>query len=316
MGFNSSNAKSAMGRSDKLKDLFGEYWFDYEKAAKTQDLRPVGPWIAYEYWWFDIITEKGKQITVPRLCTDLDPYMDTYTSDNCPFRASGLGRQNRFYLNNVIWRKQQDAQPAKLPKLNDFEQKLRKVVAKHKDYPEGWEAYQLSPGSSSWTPVYVAMFTANNAATVGDLEAENIYKGKSLPASDVDHGFDVRVKYDAKGTGTGKYQFTKGESNALSDEEMDFLVHKLDVLKFPTPKEAEADWKQLKQSLDTDGGGKKEDAHRGKTSASRLDDDDEGDEAPPARNGKGRGVKEEAESRPVRRGAPARKMLNDDDIPF
>jgi hypothetical protein len=317
VGFNSTSPKSAMGRSDRLEDLFGEYFFDYNDAVKEQELRPIGPVIAYEYYWFDIITEKGKSVRIPRLCIDLDPYTDTYTSENCPFRASGLGGQGRFYLVNAIWRKQQDAKPAKLPKKNEFESKLRKVMPKTPDFPQGWEAYQLSPGSSSWTPVYVLKLSANSAASVVDMIGENTYKGKTYDATHEDHGFDLLLKYNPKGTGTGKFQLNKGEQNALDDEEMDYLVHKLDVLKFPSPKEAEADWKKLKPMIDSDAKDTREDKHRGKTSASRLDDDDEGDEDEAPRKGKSR-VKDEEDDRPVRRKGPAgrSRKSDDDDLPF
>jgi hypothetical protein len=331
MGFNSVNPRTAMRQSDKLKDMFGSHWFDWEDATTTQYLRPIGPVIAYEYWWFDIIGPKtGQPGRVPKLCIDLDPYTDTYISDVCPYRASGLGGQNRFYLVNSIWRKQQDAMPRKLPEHSDFEKKLRAVMPKTPDYPKGWEAYQMAPHSESWSPVYVLMMSAFQAAKVADLSGENMVKSVSYDATDEDQGFDLKVKYDPKGSGTGKYMIDKGESNALDNDEMDYLVQKLDVLKYLSPKEAEADWKDFKQILDTSEKEPREDMQRGRASASRLDEDpvDEpvsriarrvngNGSAPRTTRSAPRPVARPGISRPVSPGKTTRRAaLEEDDIPF
>ena len=332
-GFGSMNPKDAMGKSDKLKDMFGSYWFDWKNATKSQYFRPIGPVIAYEYVWFSIITKHGKQINVPRLCIDLDPYTDTYTSDVCPFRNAMANGQadsvGRMYIVNGIWRKAQDEEPKKVPAHTDFEKKLRKVIAKTPDYPQGWEAYQMAPNSESWMPVYVFNLTANNASKVADLSSENMVKGVAYDATDEDHGFDIKAKHDPNGTGSGKYQFDFGESSPMEDFEMDYLVHKLDVLKFPSPKEADNDFKELKGSLDTGEKPVKEDKQRGRASASRLDDDEPESSSRSERGSSRRGKEEDDDepapsrtaSRPVRgaaksaaRGSSRRDL--DDDIPF
>lgn len=297
MGFNSMNPKDAMRSNAKLEEIFGDRLFDWNWAVKKQHIRFHGPVIAYENFWFDIITEKGKQTRVPKLCIDLDPYTDTYISDDCPFRRSGLGSQSRFYLVNGIWRKEQDNKPAKLPKMLESEKKLKKIIKKTPDFPDGWEAYQLDMkgGSDSWTPNFVFVLSARNAGLVSEMSKENVYKGKNYDPADVDYGCDVVVKYDPKGTGTGKFAIARDEAagmTPLSDEEMDFLVCKHDVIPIPSARDAEAEWKSFKKRItseddkrDDDRGG----SNRGRQSASRLDEDDADDDSDRKPAGRGRG---------------------------
>ena len=338
-GFMSKHPDTAMTSSQKLHEMFGPYWFEYKNAVKKQEFRPIGPVLSYEYYWYTIIGKKtGKAVDIPRLCIDLDPYTDTYISDVCPFRASGQGRQSRVYIVNAIWRQKQDLQPAHLPKLRDFESKLRKVIGKTPDYPNGWEAYQLAPSSDSWTPVYVLHFTATNGAKVAEMSRDNVVKGVAYDVTDDDYGIDITVKYDPNGTGTGKYQYDDGKSSPLTDDEMDYLVHKLDVLTYPKPKEDEADWKDLQKILASEDQVEdkkaKSNGARGQASASKLDEDEDSASVRHSRasrdddrdgRGSGRETRAAAPSarssarakmRPSSRSSSGRSQVADDDIPF
>jgi hypothetical protein len=276
MGFNSINPKSAMGRGDKLEDIFGEHFFSWKSAVKTQSLRPIGPVLAYEHWWFTIQSKTKGVVSVPRLCLDLDPYTDAYTSDLCPYRSSGLGRQNRFYIFEAIWRKKQDEQPGKLKPRMEEEKKLVKLCNPTPDFPEGWKGYKLAAGSTSWTPIVVVSISAHNAANIASLVEENIVEGRSYDAAHEDYGFDLDVRFDPKGTGSGKYSIVKGKETYLEDDEMDYLRHKLDVLHPVSQKEAEADIRELRKVIVEEDD--KEDKFKGR-SVSKLDQSDEDDGA-------------------------------------
>lgn len=296
MGFNTKNPRTAMrSGNQKLKEVLAGKLFEWEWAIKTQYIRLHGPIIAYEEYWFDIITDKGEVTSIPKMCIDLDPYTDDYISDDCPFRASGQGRQSRFYLVNGIWRKEQDNEPRKLPPVMKSEEKLRKIVSKCKEFPDGWEAYQLdlASGSESWTPNYLFKFTANQAAGLGDMAKENSTKGVAYDVTDVDFGCDIAIKHDPKGSGTGRYSILRdGDSGvtAMTDQELDYLAIKPDVYKLQTPADAEKEWKDLKPKLASDSDKKRNEdkAGRGRNSASRLDDD-AGDDTPQ----RGRGNKDD-----------------------
>jgi hypothetical protein len=310
MGFNSMNPKDAMGAdNEKLYEMFGEYWFDYAKYASksTQQFRLHGPVIAYEYYWFNIQTKTKGIKPIPKLCIDLDPYTDEYVSDNCPFRSSGKGRQSRIYIVNGIWRKAQDDKPAKTKPHTAFEKKERVVMAKSPSHPKGWSMFQLAPDSESWTPNYVFKFTAPQTAELNNYQAK--HKGKEYDVTDVDYGIDICIKYSKNGQKIN-YDLSKGEGGEptpLADEEMDFLVHKLDILTFPTPQQCEKEWKDLRTKI-VEGYDRDDDRNSGKgrASASRLDEEDEDNRD--TRKGRGRDVDNddgEEDDAPRGRGRPA-----------
>lgn len=283
MGFRDMNPKSAMRGNDKLEEILQGGAFDKMDAVKRQSFRPVGPVIAYEYYWFDIITKAGERKSIPKLCIDLDPYTDTYVSDVCPYRASGKGRQGRFYLVNGIWRKAQDEMPAKLKPPLAEEAKLRKVIGEMPGYPDGWVSYQKTPGSDTFTPVRVFIISASSAVDIARMADDNVVKGVTYDASDIDYGFDISYTHNPKGSGTGKNIYQKGEQTPLSDEEMDYLVYKLDVLALPSQADAEHEWRDLEKKLDPNPRSRNNDDNsmKGAGPASRLDDDAE-DHAPRA----------------------------------
>lgn len=274
MGFNTMNPGDAVSKQLKLHEMFGEGYFDPKLAsAKAQELRPIGPVIAYEYYWFTILTKNGKIAKIPKLCIDLDPYTDEYVSEVCPFRASGLGERSRVYVFNVISRKAQDEMPARLKPPRAEESKVVHIMKECPDFPGGWEVYRKTVGSDTYTPVRVFIATATGALAIADMSKDNIVKGITYDASDVDYGFDILYKHDKNGAGTGRHIYQRGEDSPLTDEELDYHVYELDVLKFPTQKEAEKEWREIEGRLTE--AEASDDSMRGRKSAARLDEDDE-----------------------------------------
>ena len=277
-GFSSKKPPSM--RNDRLDELLPIYKYK-DNDGKTVKFRPFGNIISYEYVWFYIKTEQGKVIQIPKLCTDLDPLTDEYVADDCPFRKSGLGRSDRFYLVNAIYRKAVDLRPAKLPKMTDEEKKYVKTDS----FDE--EMRYVKMGSDVWTPVVPLQLSSSAARNLATLEAENIVDGKPYGVTDLDYGFDIAIKYDSKGTGTGKFQLTDGNNaTAITDKEMDYHVYNLDVLKYPSLKANQEEWKNLKEKI-TD---PPKDIKKGGGAASRrLEEDEEEDDVrnrKPANSGK------------------------------
>lgn len=263
------NRKPPSRRNDRLDELLPIYNFA-DNDQKTVAMRPIGNIISYEFIWFHIITPSGIK-KIPKLNTDLDPITDEYVANDSPFRKDGRGEISRIYLINAINRKLQDAMPAKLPKLRASEKKLIKTTSFNDkmNYKEHL--------SDSWTPVVPLRFYPPAVTNIASLEAENIVDGKSYGAADLDYGFDLKIKYNSKGSGSGKMIITEGEPSAITDEEMEYLVYDLDVLKYPTLAEEMADWKTFKEKI-TDAPEDKKGTKGGAKAASRLEEDEEEDD--------------------------------------
>ena len=264
-------------RQARLDELLPIY--DYkDNDGKTASFRPFGEIISYEFIWFHIKTQKGI-IPIPKLCTDLDPYTDEYIADDCPFRKSGLGRSDRIYLVNAIDRKKEKLRPAKLPPFRASEKKLRTIETIFKD-----AMYYMEPNSDSWTPVVPLKLSASSVRQITAAEADNIIDGKSYGCTDLDYGFDLKIKFDSKGTGTGKMQITMGAESEITDAELDYRVYDLAVLKYPSIKAQMEEWKNFKDKI-TDA---PDSAKKGGAAASRrLEEDEEEDDIRSSRASKG-----------------------------
>ena len=299
--------------------------FDFKDAEKEQSFRLIGPVLSYDNFWVQIDTQNGLK-RIPIRGIDLDPYTDEYAHDECPARAAGI-RPSRVYYVNAIWRQKQDLQPAKAAKVSPAEAKLRKVMVTP-SYPKGWEGYQADVKTKSWTPVVVLSLSANMVKEIIEMSDENIHKIKgkngkateqAFDVTDVDYGFDIKIKYFPKGSGTGKYRCLMGDVTPLEDDEMDYLVHKIDLIKLPTLSEAVANFKQLKERIveeDNDKG--KGDKKSNARSRSKLDDDDD-EEKPRGKSGRSRGKSDDEDGdedetpRGRSGGKTSRRAANDDD---
>jgi len=248
-GFGDSKPNSG-NKKPQLKDLVEIAKLDKE----FRTFRLVGPIISYYNFWFNIKTKTGKKISVPRLCLDFDSSIDDFNGDKCPYRASGAGRGSKFYLANVIDRELQENKPRKTSEPTKSERKTRKLLG---DY----ECHIIDgKGSKSWTPMRVLQLPASQGERLRGMMRLNVHKnkktGKSEPfeLSHPKYGKDINIKYDPDVAGPNKYDILPAKDSRLSEEELEYLMWPLDVLKTDKLEVAQRDMEELEKVIvDEDG---------------------------------------------------------------
>lgn len=312
-GFRGKNPPSR--GNDKLADLLPVYEFK-ENDNTEVSFRPFGTIISYEFYWFHIITTKGIS-KVPKLCTDLDPWTDEYIEEKCPFRADGRGQASRVYLVNAIDRDRQLKIPRNLPTLNSIEDQF--VPS---DYFDAYAPFNfdgsmrfIKKGSKAFTIWRPLVLSAASVRQIGEGEENNIVNGEKYSCTHPEYGFDVQFKYNSKGTGTGKMIVTadpKDERNltAITDEELEFPVYELDVMKYPRLKDHKNDYKEFSQKI-TDA--PDETKKGGATARGRLEEDERDDDV---RNAPRRGARGNTDKLGAPAGRRGRVEEDDSDIPF
>lgn len=316
------NKHPETARNNRVKDSDILPIFDYKDAVtESQTFRLVGPALSYEDVWVDIVTQQGKTVPIPVRSIDLDPYTDVHTTDHCPVRKSGE-RVSRIYYINAIWREKQDAMPSRLPKPSAFESKRRTVMTTP-DFPDGWKMYQMqSIESKTWTPFVVLRLTTSMVTELLEMSKENTRKVKlktgktvtrSADATDPRYGFDIKIKYFPKKSGEAKYKLVMGDVTPLTEEELNYPVWKIDIIKIPSLSETIANWKQIQDKMVDKNPAK---SRKGEP----LDDDDEDD----GRNNKNRSTTgkrrdrdrdedEDDDDRSTSKNKRSRSRLDDDD---
>lgn len=275
-----SGKKPPSRGSEKLSDLLPIYaWKDNDN--KNVSFRPFGTVISYEFAWFWIVTPKGK-VKIPKLITDLDPWTDEYVADEDPFRHDGRGEISRLYLVNAISRVKQASEPKSLPALTKNESKF---VAS--DYFEPYKPFNfdgnmrfVKMGTNAWTPWVPLSLSPSSVRQITEGAKDNIVDGESFDATHPEFGFDIQFKYNSKGTGTGKMIVTADPTesknqNPITDEELEFPVWELDVLKYPKLSDHKADYREFKEKI-TDA--PKEAEKGGSTARGRLEEDEAEDD--------------------------------------
>ncbi len=222
-----SEANPGRSKSPRMSD------FCEEMAWPTtfSSVRIVGPVMAYCQIWFTVKSEEGKESSFPKLCLDFDGENDTFSTDICPYRAMGAGREAKEYWVNVIDRNLQEDR--KYKPLKGSEAKEVEML--------GYKCklVTIAGNGGSKTPVRALRIPSSAAETLQALTALNkktMKDGtkKAFESSHPRYGFDISIKYDAKGKGTAKYAIQKGDASALSEEELEYGIWKLDCLK-PEP---------------------------------------------------------------------------------
>jgi len=249
--------------------------------------------------WISIIAGKDKkEITIPRYCLAFDnnnenePRKDAKGKPiKCPYCDLAHGqdasaRYEFFYLANAIIREVQEDMPARAKKIERTKEEKK----------TGFKDIR----SKSWTPVEVCRITSTVANRIKELGDGNfVKKGGEKKAFDVTHpkyGIDIRVKYKPKASGTEKYSADKDDRTPLTDDELKYLIWRLDetlidVTGRMEPAQALEDFKRMEvvgadevdddsegYSLGDDDGKKKKKKGDKKKKSAAFDDDDDDDE--------------------------------------
>jgi hypothetical protein len=268
-----SSKPKTKGEKKYLKDLV-------DLADLTADyklFRPIGPVWSFAEHWFDIKKDDGMKISIPKTCLNYNPLTQDFEENGCPYCQINQARQ--VYLNNVIDREEQENEPRKAAKPTEEERKLVKFAG---------EKYRFKQkGSKTWTPVKVLRLPAGLAAQMQNLASLNRVKIKGeqkiFEITHPKYGLDINIKYDAKVKGPNKYDLQKDDRTALKEEELEYLIWRLDVIEPEKISTAQADFKSLKERLllkeeSKDDPLPKEERKSKKSKAKSKDDDEDDDD--------------------------------------
>jgi hypothetical protein len=286
-------------------------------------VRIVGPVYAYCNIWFTIATKQRpapKGVSIPKLCLDLDGETDEFVTNNCPYRKSGLGREQKYYAVNVIVRDLQE---------NGSYGKAKGIEAsKHL----GYKAYWGTKADAKKTPMRVLIVSENAAQKIQNLRKLNKVKSKggevkTYDVSDPEYGCDIGIMINSKAKGAAKIEVQKGDRSPLTDEERRYIMFPLDLLKPDRLDEAKREIsdlaaKVIKKSDDEDSprggkkGGKKQHDDDDDDVAGLSDDDldvDDDDDDAPKKSKKDKG-KKSAKSKKSRDDEDDDDDVDDDDL--
>lgn len=227
-------------KEPRLGDLVKLYEFPDKKKVR---LRLVGPMWINLWYWFTIRTKSGKKVSIPKLCLDYDAVTDTFIKDECPFRASGQGRENKEILYNAIIRSQQEDMPRK-PKPPSEKESQRKTWMDYKGY------WRDGKNSTAWSPVEVVRISSsllNEIQAAIALEDED-----NIDIADPEKGWDIVVRYDKDQPPTSRFKVQLVKQTPLTKEEKKYLLWRLDVLKPMALAAAKKEMKSLAERLVTD----------------------------------------------------------------
>ena len=277
-GWSSQNRQS--GRENKPR-IYEEMDFYQFPPNKWISMRAMGPIHSYAEGWMKV-KKKDKTISkpFPKLCLDYNPKTQKYDRNTkkdkngkrkvveiCPYRKGGLYIAQSF-IENFIIRDLQKDEPRRKAKPQKSESRPQEMLG------EKW--YIKKMGSDTWTPARVIRIPSSLGDQLASLEELNVHNGKSYPLNHPRYGMDVKIRYNPKGTGSGKWSVQVGKATRLKEEELKYPIYKLDVpsLVPETKEEAEKNWETLKDRIyleDKDGKNKKK-------SKSKGDDDDDDDD--------------------------------------
>lgn len=246
-----------------------------------ETVRIIGPVFAYCNIWFKIRTQKKPEgQNIPKLCLDLDGETDTFATDICPYRASGRGREAKWYAVNVIVRSlQQDSRG------NTLQFKRPEILkpSEHHDFKGFWGDKSMIRN----TPVRVLIVPESAAEKIQNMRKLNKIKGEAYDIGDAKFGCDIQIM-DTEKPGAAKYDVQKGDRTPLTDAERRYVIFPLDLLKPERVAEAKREMADLETKL--------------------VKDEKKGDKSPR------RGRDEDDEQRPARRGRDRDEDPDEDDV--
>lgn len=266
-------------RLNELIDLV-----EWPKKPKHIQVRQIGPVTAYAQHWIKIRaktkdSKKEVEFAIPKICLNYNAKTDEYNdSKECPYCKSG-DNPKKDYLANFIVRSLQDDEPRKKPKHVKSERKLGKVVSYSDE-----EFHIKDMSSKSWTPVRVMRLPitiAGKLKDLGDLNKVNTKKG--IKTFDIDHpkyGRDISIKFDKDAKGGGAmYDVQKEDKSPLTEEELEYLLYNLSIMKAESLEEAKREFKNLKPKMvNQDSDEEEEDVEEDEESFDEDEDIDEEDE--------------------------------------
>ena len=217
-----------------------------DPPTKYIELRSFGPHTSYMNIWFDILTKTGKKVSIPRVCLDYNPKTEQLERNICPYRASGLGRQQQRYLSNVIVRD-----------LVGVGRSSKPTMSETKPFKIGSQTYYFKEiGSKTHTPVRCLLAPPTLVDKLKDLRQLNKVNTKEgVKTFDIAHpkfGCDFSLKFNPEGKGGDMWQPQIGSRTPIRPEEEKYLIYRLDNLQSIKPvgrDEAQRDMEELEKII-------------------------------------------------------------------
>ena len=210
-------------------------------VGEYEHIRLIGPISAYCNIWFTILTAKNPKQAIPKLCLDLDPETDEFTTEICPYRKSGKGREGKYYVVNCIVRSlQEDADGNVL----DFPKATIPITEQH-----GYKAYWGTKADAKRTPVRLVEMTENAAEKLLNIKKLNFVKGPDgkqfYEVSDPKFGCDIQIMMDPNKKGAAKVDVQKGNRTPITPEERRYIIFPTDLMKPDRLEEAKREMADL-----------------------------------------------------------------------
>jgi hypothetical protein len=218
-GFDDATPRAKSKRMNDFADMVEWPEGDYKSY------RMIGPIYSVCNIWFNIATQrKPEGQAIPKQCLDHDGETDKMTSDACPFRNSGKGRESKSYYVNVIDREEQEGR--KYKPITDRKRE------KHLDHV----AYWGKAGDSRKTPVRLLEIPDSQIDKLVGFKKLNKVKKKdgtavAMDISDSRFGCDINLLFDPSKKGPARYDVQKGDRTPITEEEEGYLLYRPDMLK-------------------------------------------------------------------------------------
>lgn len=272
---------------------------------------------SYATAWVDSKTKDGKKTKFPAPLrsydpstmefdsTIYDPWNDLFLAEKEKEQKERVIQVSRKFYGNMVVRKLQSAQPAKLPKPTAEEMESG-FKDKDSETWTCWSAFALPPG---------AIRKIQELKGINTVESKKTGKTREYSVTDPMYGCDIKVYFDPEKSPAEQYTFQIGERTPLTEEELACLRWDTSNLEpnMPDEKTVRADYEQWAKR-----NGRKVSAS--KAAAEESDDDgfDEDEDDKPKRSNKRRAEPEdddddEPEEKP-KRSNKRRAEPEDDDL--
>ena len=212
-------------KQPKLEDLLPIKKF---KSGIFYTERFIGPPHTFAEHWPRIITKAGKEVGVRKLCLSYDHESGEFKG-GCPY-CDVLGDNPKIItLQNSIDRKAQRNEPRDDRKTAPIKSETRLHTL-----GDGREYYFKDKDSETWTPVFPLRLTSGPCQSIGNYAAINKHTTKSgaekvFVPEHPSKGFDIKIKYDENASPANAYFVSKEKNTRFTEDEVEYLIYKLDV---------------------------------------------------------------------------------------
>lgn len=251
VNYGTSSAKEKYLKPNELFNLF-----DPKTRQGYTKLRPIGNFVSFAEHWVQYIGDDGKWYAKPLPCTKFNPevgdYDDTRSCAVCDVRKKlRKVHKDGLKINTGSYEKDMFGVDVKFIQnviVRDDVDDVTPKIATDEERESGF----IKKSTKSRTPVQVWIFSNATARKVNEVQSLNAHSvplkkdGKKsketriMPLSHKVYGRDIIVKFDDNQIPANKYSVQKDDANALTEEELNYLVWDIQsYAKTKSPEDAE-----------------------------------------------------------------------------